>query len=118
MKKLAALMLLMAALTGCVYVQDSHSRRKGTEVSKEQAALVQPGKTNREWVIKNLGTPDRIQADKDGHEVFEYVSEQREHSERRFIILFSIESDAIVSTRTTRVVLKDGIVQSIDMMGG
>ena len=117
MKQVAAL-VLCASLTGCVYVQDTHSHQKGSSVSKEQVALVQPGKTDREWVLKNLGTPDRIQSDRDGLEVFEYVSEKRQHVERKFILLFSVKDDNVVSQQTTRVVLRNGVVDSIAVTGG
>ena len=113
MKRLLALLPCLA-LTACVYVQDSHVRSKGTEVSKQQVALVEPGKTNKEWVLANLGTPDRIQADKEGLEIYEYVSERTEKMESKFFLLFSIESDKIVSRRVTRVVMKNGVVESIN----
>lgn len=112
MKRLLVLIPLFG-LTACVYVQDSHLRNKGTEVNKQQAALVEPGKTDKTWVLSNLGTPDRIQADKDGTEVYEYISERRNKSEKRFILLFSIESDTVVSRQVTRVVMRNGIVESI-----
>jgi len=112
MKRLLVLIPLFA-LTACVYVQDSHLRNKGTEVSKEQAALVVLGKTEKSWVLANLGTPDRIQADKDGIEVYEYISERRNRSEKKFILLFSIESDTVISRQVTRVVMRNGVVESI-----
>jgi len=113
MKRLFALIPFLA-LTACVYVQDSHMRSNGSDVSKHQVTLVEPGKTDKEWVLKNLGTPDRIQADKDGVEIYEYVSERTEKLESRFFLLFSIESDKVVSRRVTRVVMKKGIVESIN----
>jgi outer membrane protein assembly factor BamE (lipoprotein component of BamABCDE complex) len=117
MKRVMALLICALALTGCVYVQDSHSSRKGSDVTKEQAALVQAGKTDREWILKNFGTPDRIHGDKDGFEVFEYVSEKTQRVERKFILLFSVENEKVVSQRTTRVTLRNGVVESIDVIG-
>jgi len=116
MNRIVAL-LLCVALSGCVYVQDSHSHRKGSDITKEQAALVQAGKTDREWILKNFGTPDRIHGDKDGFEVFEYVSEKTRRVERKFILLFSVEDEDVVSQKTTRVVLRNGVVESIDVIG-
>ena len=113
MKRLFVLLPLLA-LSACVYVQDKHVRNHGTEVSKQQVALIEPGKTDKDWVLRNLGTPDRIQADKSGVEIFEYVSEKTERSEKRFILLFSLESDRVVSRKITRVVMRDGIVESIN----
>jgi outer membrane protein assembly factor BamE (lipoprotein component of BamABCDE complex) len=112
MKRLLALIPLFA-LSGCVYMQDTHLHRKGSEISKEQVAQVEPGKTDKAWILKNLGTPDRLHADRDGLEVFEYVSERTSRTESRFILLFSIESDHVVSRKVTRVVLRNGLVESI-----
>ena len=74
---------------------------------------MEPGSTTKEWVLTNLGTPDRIHAERNGIEVYEYVSERMQHMERKFIILFSVESDRVVSRKVTRVVLRDGIVESV-----
>lgn len=117
MKRLAALLPLLAlsvGLSACIYVQDSHTRNHGTEVNKQQVALVEPGKTDKAWILLHLGTPDRINSDKDGTEIYEYVSERTERSERKFILLFSVESDKVVARKITRVVLKNGIVESIN----
>jgi outer membrane protein assembly factor BamE (lipoprotein component of BamABCDE complex) len=113
MKRLIALVPILA-LTACVYVQDSHVRNHGTDVSQTQVALVEPGKTDKAWILLHLGTPDRINSDKDGMEVFEYVSERTERLERKFILLFSVESDKVISRKVTRVVLRNGIVESIN----
>ena len=113
MKRLLILIPFFA-LTACVYVQDSHTRSKGTEVSQSQVAKVEPGKTTKEWILTNLGTPDRIHAEKDGLEVFEYVSERNERSESKFILLFSVESDKVISKKITRVVMQNGVVDSIN----
>jgi outer membrane protein assembly factor BamE (lipoprotein component of BamABCDE complex) len=112
MKRLLVLIPFLA-LTACVYVQDSHTRNKGTEVSQSQVAKVEPGKTTKEWILTTLGTPDRIHSEKDGLEIFEYVSERNEKTESKFFLLFSVESDKVVSKKVTRVVMRNGIVESI-----
>jgi outer membrane protein assembly factor BamE (lipoprotein component of BamABCDE complex) len=112
MNRLIALLPCLA-LTACVYVQDVHTHRKGSEVNQQTVAQLEPGKTTKDWVLTNLGTPDRIQADKDGMEVYEYIKERRQHVERKFILLFSIKSDETVSRTITRVVMRNGIVESI-----
>jgi len=117
MKRLLALIPFLA-LTACVYVQDSHTRNKGTEISQNQVAKVEPGKTTKEWILTNLGTPDRIHAEKDGLDVYEYVAERTEKSESKFFLLFSVESDKTVSKKITRVVMKNGIVDSITTTEG
>ena len=109
---LASVLALSAVSSACVYIQDSHVRHKGTEVSKQHVAQIEPGTTSREWLLSNLGAPDRIHADKDGLEIFEYVSERREHSERKFILLFSVESNKTLSRQVTRIVLRNSVVES------
>ena len=116
--KRALILIPMLALTACVYVQDSHIRDKGTQVNQQTVAKVEPGKTNKEWVLSNLGTPDRIQSEKDGLEVYEYISERNERSESKFFLLFSVESDKTVSKKVTRVVMRNGIVESINTNEG
>ena len=113
MRKLI-LLLPMLALSACVYSQHSHVKQHGDDVSKQQIALIEPGKTDKSWVLKNLGTPDRIQSDTSGVEVYEYVTTRTERTDKRFILLFSIESDRVISRKVTRVVLKNGIVESIN----
>ena len=103
----------LIALSACVYVQESHVRDKGSTVSQQTVAQVEPGKTTKDWVLSNLGTPDRIQADKDGLEVYEYISERRERTERKFIFLFSVEADKIVARKVTRVMMRNGVVESV-----
>ena len=114
------LMLLIPALalTACVYVQDSHTHRKGSEVSQQTVAQVEPGKTTKDWVLTNLGTPDRIHAEKDGLEVYEYISERREHIESKFILLFSVKTDKVVDKKVTRVTMRSGVVESITTTDG
>ena len=117
MKRLL-LVLPLIALSACIYTQDSHVRNRGNDVSKQEVALVEPGKTDKAWVLQHLGTPDRIQADKSGVDVYEYISERTERRESRFILLFSVESDKVISRKITRVVLRDGIVESINTVDG
>jgi outer membrane protein assembly factor BamE (lipoprotein component of BamABCDE complex) len=117
MKRLLAVIPFFA-LTACVYVQDSHTRDKGTEVSQAQVAKVEPGKTTKEWILSNLGTPDRIHAEKDALEVYEYVSERTERTESNFFLLFSVKSDKTIAKKITRVVMKNGVVDSITTTDG
>jgi outer membrane protein assembly factor BamE (lipoprotein component of BamABCDE complex) len=112
MKRLLVL-IPMILLSACVYVQSTHVRNKGVEINKQQVALIEPGKTDKAWVLHNIGTPDRIEADNSGIEVYEYISERTERSEKKFFLLFSVESDKIVSRRTTRVTFHNSIVESI-----
>lgn len=100
-------------LSACVYNQHSHDRLSGTDVSKQQVQQIESGKTTKEWVLTHLGIPDRTQVDKDGLEVFEYVSERNKKSEKTFIFLFNIESETVLSHKVTRILMRNGIVESV-----
>ena len=89
MKNLVVLLTLCAALSGCVFSHHSNLHQKGTEVSADRMMQIMPGTTDRDWVLSNIGTPDRIHADKDGVEVFEYVAKTTKHTDSDFILLFS-----------------------------
>lgn len=112
MKKLL-LLIACSSLCACVYSQHSHDQRKGTVVKQEQLVQVEPGKTTKQWVLTNLGIPDRTQVDKDGLEVFEYISEKSTSSSASFIFLFNIESEKDISKTLTRVIMRNGLVESV-----
>lgn len=112
MKRLL-LLIPCIALSACVYNQHTNEYHKGTEISSQQVATIETGKTTKQWVLTNLGIPDRTQVEKDGLEVFEYVYERTDKSSKSFIFLFDIDSDKVASRKVTRVVMRDGIVQAI-----
>ena len=81
---------------------------------QQQIAQIETGKTTKQWVLTNLGIPDRTQADKDGLEVFEYQSQHSEKSNKTFIFLFNVDSDKVISRKVTRVVMRNGIVETVN----
>ena len=113
MKRLFALLPCLL-LTACVYSQHTDEHHKGTSVSPQQIALIEVGKTTKQWVLTNLGIPDRTQSDKDGLEVFEYVSEHTQKSNKSFIFLFHIDSEKDISHKVTRVVIRNNLVESVN----
>jgi outer membrane protein assembly factor BamE (lipoprotein component of BamABCDE complex) len=112
--KLLIALVACAAVSGCVFSHHSELHQKGTTVSSERMAQIVPGMTDRDWILTNLGTPDRIHADKDGLEVFEYVSKTTKHTDSDFIVLFSWDTEKVVETVVTRIVMRNGIVESFD----
>lgn len=105
---------LMLSLSACVYNQHSHERSTGVVVSQQQMAGVEIGKTTRQMLLTQWGIPDRTQQEKDGLEIFEYISERSTKSNKNFIFLFNIDSDKVVSRKVTRVVIRDGVVASVN----
>lgn len=112
MKKILLLMVCLT-LGACVYSQHSSERQQGTRISPQQVAAIELGKTNKQWVLTNLGIPERSQSEKDGLEVFEYVSDHSQTSNKAFIFLFKIDSEKNISQNVTRVVMRNGIVEAV-----
>jgi outer membrane protein assembly factor BamE (lipoprotein component of BamABCDE complex) len=100
-------------LCSCVYSQHNYDHTKGSSVKQEQLVQIESGKTTKQWVLANLGIPDRTQVDKDGLEVFEYVREKSTTSSKTFIFLFDIKSEKDISKTLTRVVMRNGIVETV-----
>lgn len=111
--KVFLLLVSCVLLTACVYSQHTNEKYQGTRVNPQQVALIEAGKTNKQWVLANIGIPDRTQADKDNLEVFEYVSERVEKSNKSFIFLFDVDSDKVLSRHVTRIVMRNGIVETV-----
>lgn len=101
-------------LSACVYNQHTKDYRKGTDISAQQIAAVEIGKTTKQWVLTNFGIPERTQAEKDGLEVFEYVNEHTATSNKTFIFLFNIDSDKVVDKEVTRLVFRDNVVVGLN----
>lgn len=112
MKNILVLVACLS-LSACVYTQHNKDRRQGTQISPQQLAAIDVGKTNRQWVLTNLGIPERMHSDKDGLEVFEYVSDHTKTSEKTFIFLFDINSEKDISKKVTRLVMRNGIVETV-----
>ena len=111
MKKL--LMILPCVfLTACVYSQHTHQHAVGN-VDTSQLAKLEIGRSDKAAVLSSLGVPDRVHTEK-GLEVFEYVKDQRENSEKSFIFLFHLDSEKVIGRRVTQIVMRNGIVESVD----
>lgn len=103
-------------LTACIYNQHTNEQRTGTSVSSQKVAMVEPGKTTKQWILANFGIPARTVSDKDGFEVFEYVSERTKKTHKSFIFLFNIDSKEEIEDRVMRVVLRNDLVESVDLI--
>lgn len=112
MKKLIVI-LACIFMTACVYTQNTRQDQSNT-LDKQKVVQIEVGKTDKQWVISNLGVPDKIQSDKDGVEIYEYVSENNIKTERTFIFLFSLKSEKITDKQSFSIKFKNNIVESIN----
>ncbi len=101
-------------LSSCAYNQHINEHSSGVAITQQQIAAVEINKTTRQALLTQWGIPDRTQQEKDGLEVFEYIHEHSKKSEQSFIFLFNIDSDKVVSRKITRVVMRDGLVISVN----
>ncbi len=99
-------------MTACVYTQNTREDQSDG-LDKQKTVQIEVGKTDKQWVISNLGVPDKIQSEKDGTEIYEYISENRVKSERTFIFLFSLKSEKVTDKQTFSIHFKNNIVESV-----
>lgn len=105
--------ILCFALGACVYSQHKKEELSGTEISVEQLAKIELGKTTKQWVLTNLGIPERTLTQADELEVFEYKSGIKKTAHSSFIFLFNIDSEEVGAQKLTRIVMRKGIVESV-----
>jgi outer membrane protein assembly factor BamE (lipoprotein component of BamABCDE complex) len=115
MKSLVAL-ASCCILSGCVLSHHSHLTTHGSEISPNQIAEIRPGETDRQWILDNLGKPDRIHASRDGVTIYEYVGKTIRKSDTDFILLFSWDSERVVEKVVTRIVMRNEVVESVEMV--
>jgi outer membrane protein assembly factor BamE (lipoprotein component of BamABCDE complex) len=112
MKKLI-LIAFSLFMTACVYTQNTH-QDQNNHIDKQKMVQIEVGKTDKQWVINNMGMPDKIQSDNNGIEIYEYINETKIKADRKFIFLFSINSEKVTAKRILSLSLKNGIVDSIN----
>ncbi|NJO12953.1 MAG: hypothetical protein HC872_05225 [Gammaproteobacteria bacterium] len=113
MKRIAALATCLT-LSGCVLSHHSRLSDRGHEFSPEALAEVRLGETDRRWVLDHLGNPDRMYADSNGV-IYEYVGKTIRKSDTDFILLFSWQTERVIEEVVTRIVMRNDIVQSIEV---
>ena len=101
-------------LSACVYNQNTKEQHTGVSITSQQIDQIEVGTTTKQWVLTNFGIPDRSWLEKDGLEVFEYSNLRKQKSNKTFIFLFNIESEKELSHKVTRVIMRDGLVSSIN----
>ena len=105
--------VMCLVLGACVYSQHNKEEVSGTEISAEQLAKVELGKTTKQWVLTNFGIPERTLSQADDLEVFEYKSGIKKTAHSSFIFLFKIDSEEVGAQKVTRIVMRKDIVESV-----
>ena len=107
------LLLLSAGLAvgsaGCLIATSSQVHRDGSYVSEETLHKIEPGKTDKAWIVATLGEPtERDQLDP-GHEVWKYAYKETRSSSGYVFLIFG-GSDHNEKQERVFVEMKDGIV--------
>lgn len=112
MKRALVVIFSLFFMTACIYSQNTY-QKETNNIDKQKMVQIETGKTDKQWITTNLGMPDKIQSNKDGTEIYEYVNERKVNSDKRFIFLFSINSEKVIAKRILSVTFKNGIVDSV-----
>lgn len=113
MKRTLLMIISLFFMSACVYTQNTY-QKESNNIDKQKMVQIETGKTDKQWIIANLGMPDRIQSNQDGTEIYEYVNERKVNSDKRFIFLFSINSEKVIAKRTLSVAFKNNIVNAVN----
>lgn len=115
-KSLSILFMVLFAgtfLTGCMISHRAHTSDSSFDypVSGTQLESVEPGVTTKEWIIDNLGEPDREKHLRDGEEILIYENTRRKSRHVSLFLLFSSHTSEDIK-ETVSFKIRDGIVES------
>jgi len=97
------------SVNGCLVGTSSQVRRDGSYVAEDTLRNIEPGRTDKAWVLATLGEPsERNQLDA-GHELWKYSCRETRDSAGYVFLIFG-GSDQKVTKEQVFVELKDGIV--------
>jgi len=109
----AALIVFMAAASGCVASTSVYLDETGVQISEETLERIVPGKTTEAWLLATLGPPhERTVLESEGITILRYDHTiTRTESGAIFLILTS--ETRTINTEHTYFEIKDGIVISV-----
>lgn len=105
----AMLTVLGLGLSGCLVGTTSQVRRDGAYVAEDTLRKIEPGKTDKAWVLATLGEPsERNQLDA-GHELWKYSCKETRNSSGYVFLIFGGD-DHKVTQEKVFVEMQDGVV--------
>lgn len=114
-----SIVLLIAALSGCELVQiteDVSYDHPDQAVPSGLVDSIKVGSTHKDWLINELGAPDKIDSLDNGGERYQYRFTQQLQKRLRIFLVFQYRNR---ETRESLLIidLKDDVVQSVSFDG-
>ncbi len=109
MIKKALMLVMAAALTGCLITVDSDSRPIQTVWNDGDVSRLQLGVSNQEWVSTSFGHPVTKLNYADGTEIWKYRNRSERDIEVGVFLLFSVDIEQ-ERTETLSIEFTDGVV--------
>jgi outer membrane protein assembly factor BamE (lipoprotein component of BamABCDE complex) len=106
---IGAVALVIFSSGGCLVGGGSTTRREGNYASQATLNNIQPGKSNKAWVLATLGEPTSKTVIESGHELWKYSYKETKES-GGFVFLLYACSDTKISDGTVFVEMQSGIV--------
>jgi outer membrane protein assembly factor BamE (lipoprotein component of BamABCDE complex) len=100
---------LLLYTTGCLIGTSSQVRRDGPYVAEDTLRKIEPGKTEKAWVLATLGEPTEKNELDPGHELWKYSCRETRDSSGYVFLIFG-SSDQKVTQEKVFVEMKDGVV--------
>ena len=85
---LRGLMVCLLVSTGCLVGVSSHTNREGTYVAESTLDQIEPGKTNKSWIVATLGEPSENKEVEPGHELWKYSYRETRNSSGYVFLIF------------------------------
>jgi hypothetical protein len=109
MIRLIGLVLVVATMTGCLFVVDSRESIGDQQWNEGELDRVDVGSTRADWIRNNFGSPDRVSTYDNGREVWRYRNTSERESEIGLFLLFNINIER-ESAETLALEISDGVV--------
>lgn len=106
---IAVLVAALAALPGCLISSNSRTEYSGRYIGPETFAQIQPGTTNREFVLATLGEPSGKTPLSDGSEIWKWEYRKTKSGTGAVFLLLN-SSDHTESVGATYVEIKNDLV--------
>jgi len=105
----AAIVLGMAPMQGCLISSSSNESYSGTYVSPETFGQVKPGETTQQWLLGTLGEPTQKTTLESGEELWKWSYSKVKQSSGAVFLIFGGSSNTTTGG-AAYAQLKDGVV--------
>ena len=106
---ISATLLGLALSCGCLVGGNSTVKRDGNYVAESTLDQIEPGKTDKAWVLATLGDPTEKKQLDPGHELWKYAYKETKEGDGYVFLIFA-GSGKTITGGNVFVELKDNVV--------